>query len=135
MEKWIKIEELDNLYSVSNKGRVKSNRTDKILKPKTDKDGYQILVVNPTKNRVRNMAIHRLVLMKFNPINNPENYHVHHKDFDTSNNNINNLEWLSPKDNLSIKLKYISSFIVYKKLLYKLGNQPLKKKLEELLLP
>ena len=49
-------------------------------------------------NTYRKFLIHRLVACAFipNPDNLPE---INHINADTSNNNINNLEWISSKDN------------------------------------
>lgn len=53
---------------------------------------------------VNNIKVHRLVAMAFLP--NPNNLPVvNHKDFNRSNNNIENLEWCSHYDNIHHALK------------------------------
>ena len=104
-EVWKDIEGYVGLYQVSNLGRVKGLerydsrghlRTERVLKPTNDWDGY--LRVNLYKNRVQvNKTIHRLVAEAFIP--NPENKPtVNHIDENKTNNNVNNLEWATMKE-------------------------------------
>ena len=102
-EIWKDIENYYGLYQVSNMGNVKSlnyNRTgeERIRKPNVGSNGY--LQVELCKNgKYRMLLIHRLVLMAFNPINNMDKFDVNHKDENKKNNNLNNLEWCTPKYN------------------------------------
>lgn len=104
-EIWKDIKDYEGLYQVSNLGRVKSlgnkKRKEKILKPCKVKSGY--LRVQLSKRKmfyVRKMFfVHRLVAESFisNPYNLPQ---VNHLDLNKENNNISNLEWVSPKKNI-----------------------------------
>jgi len=94
-EIWKTITNFEN-YSVSNLGQIKNNISGKILKNNI-KDGYSgiSLVNNEIKKYYK---IHRLVALAFIP--NPENKSdVNHKDKNKLNNNINNLEWMTRKEN------------------------------------
>lgn len=104
IEIWKDIEGYEGLYQVSNFGNVKSlnyNRTgkEKILKSKKDKDGY--LQFSLCKNgKVKHFKTHRLVALAFIP--NLENLpQVNHKDENKENNHVDNLEWVSPKENIN----------------------------------
>lgn len=96
-EIWKPIPEYENLYEVSNFGRVKSMfRYRKMLKP-SPTNGY--LTVELWKNKQRHrIGIHRLVAMCFceNPENKP---FVNHIDETRTNNNANNLEWVTHVEN------------------------------------
>ena len=99
-EVWKEIKGYENIYFVSNKGRIKSFQKGKCnyLKPKPSKTGY--LIANLTKNGKRKwFYIHRLVLSAFCPIDNAENMQVNHKDENKTNNSLLNLEWVTPKEN------------------------------------
>ena len=96
-EIWKDIKEYEGLYQVSNIGNVKSlnyhrTKEEKIRKPKVDRDGYLTLML--CKNgKCKNLKVHRLVLMTFNPIDNMDKFDVNHKDEDKQNNCLSNLEW------------------------------------------
>ena len=95
------IENYEGLYQVSNLGNIKSLHCNKerIMKPTIRSNNYQYYFVGLLKNGKRKyFAVHRLVAMAFIP--NPNNYEqVDHLDGNKLNNNVDNLEWVSPKEN------------------------------------
>ena len=95
-ETWREIKDFPN-YEVSNLGNVRNKKTGKVLKPR-QKNGY--LVVDLLLDDViKNLRVHRLVAKAFIP--NPDNLpQVNHKDFNKSNNDVSNLEWISRADNI-----------------------------------
>lgn len=108
-EAWkpVPVSNFENLYEVSNFGRVKSNGTYNtckrgILTPMIDASGYEH--VRLYNNGIsKDFSIHRLVALAFIP--NPNNYkYVNHKDENTRNNKVNNLEWCTNSYNLSYSI-------------------------------
>lgn len=106
-EIWINIKRYENIYQVSNLGRVR--RLNKwfgnryiddihILKQSINKYGY--CKVTLQKNGKKKMfSVHRLVAETF--ISNPSNLpQVNHKDGNKLNNNIWNLEWCTSHQNI-----------------------------------
>lgn len=91
IEVFKEVEGYEGLYSISNIGRLRNDKTNRLLKPWIDKDGY--LIYDLSKNKVRkHYKAHRLVAQAF--ILNPNNYpQVNHKDEDKTNNKVSNLEW------------------------------------------
>lgn len=84
---------IDERYSVSNLGRIKSLYAGKerILKPFVDAKGYLKVDIRSPKKR-KSYFVHRLVAMAFIP--NPNGYNeINHKDEDKTNNAVTNLEW------------------------------------------
>lgn len=85
-------------YKISNKGRVFGMGSGKVLKVRLDCDGYEIITCGDASFRT-GLRIHRLVATHF--VNNPNNLsEVNHIDFDRTNNNFTNLEWISHLDNV-----------------------------------
>ncbi len=94
-ENWKDIKNYENLYKISNFGRIK--RENKILHPSLN--GAKYYVIQLSKNgKVKMFFIHRLVADAFlpNPFNLPC---VNHKDENTTNNSVENLEWCTYKYN------------------------------------
>ena len=97
-EEWKKIEDFPN-YSVSNLGRVRNDRTGKILKPGKNRCGYRQVILSQGHCKSRVFSVHRLVADAFilNPENKPE---LNHIDGDPSNNQVDNLEWCNRSENI-----------------------------------
>ena len=102
-EIWKSIEGFEGLYEISNIGRVKSIGTYNtckrgIMNPMIDPDGYpHVRLYN--NGTSKDIAIHRLVAIAFIP--NPNKYrYVNHKDENTQNNKVSNLEWCTNSYNL-----------------------------------
>ena len=91
-ENWKVIEEHPS-YSVSNIGRVKNNKTNRVLKQEIRKNGYHCVKLDK-----KNCLTHRLVAKAFIP--NPNNLPcVNHKDENPENNMMENLEWCTTQYN------------------------------------
>lgn len=85
-------------YLISNRGRVYSLRWKRLLKQSPDKDGYlRVGIVINGKNKT--IKVHRLMLMTFMPIPNPDDFEGNHKNGIKNCNELWNLEWMKPIEN------------------------------------
>jgi hypothetical protein len=121
-EIWKYIEGFQDLYQISNFGRVKSlsrerfngkgyfYSKEKILKI-GNSSGYCVICIRINK-KFNNFYIHRLVAQYF--IDNPKNKReVNHIDFIKFNNNVENLEWVSSLENRSHSKNFKTSTSIY----------------------
>ena len=114
MEIWenIKINEFEGLYQVSNLGNIKSmprpsNRfgrvimlREKQLNPSICKGtGYKNFTMLALNKKRKQITVHRCVALAFCKGRTNERNTVNHIDGNRINNNIDNLEWCTPKEN------------------------------------
>ena len=102
-EVWKTLQSPYEEYQVSTIGRVRSfkaNKQGNIMNIQ-ERRGYQYVVLfNSISKKSVSISVHRLVAQAFIP--NPMNLSdVNHKDRNKSNNNLDNLEWVSHKDNIN----------------------------------
>jgi hypothetical protein len=99
------ITNFENLYAVTEDGRIYSYKRKIFLKSGYDKGGYLRVCLYPDlgygkKGKRKIVSIHRLVAMTFLS-NYTEDLEVNHKDGNKTNNCIENLEMVTPKENVS----------------------------------
>ncbi|WP_176167265.1 NUMOD4 domain-containing protein [Mesobacillus jeotgali] len=114
-EIWKPIKNYEGIYEVSNLGKVKRLRRDvirrdgyvnkvleKLLSP-VIAEGYLIISLYKN-NKGKKFYVHKLVAEAFIP--NPDNKSfVNHIDRDRSNSNVQNLEWVTQRENIQHSVK------------------------------
>lgn len=94
IEDWKQIEEYDR-YFISNKGRVYSQIRKRLLKPFKNTKGYTRVRLGNNSGR-RDCIIHILVAKYFIG---KSNLQINHKDSNKENNCVENLEYVTCRDN------------------------------------
>ena len=123
-EVWKDIKGYEGLYQISNFGNVKSlcrivkrgtnykPVCERLLKSSLNK-GYAYVILSKS-GKTKTAWVHRLVAETFIP--NPNNLPcINHKDENSSNNNVNNLEWCSYSYNNSYNDVRVRSAITKRK--------------------
>lgn len=103
-EEWKKIEGFPN-YSVSNLGRVRNDKKNRIMEYSYNAKKYYRVALSKNNKRYARL-VHRLVAEAFipNPDNKPQ---VNHIDGNKVNNCVNNLEWATNQENQDHYWKYL----------------------------
>ncbi len=101
-------------YSIDEKGIVINDLTSKIKTPTLNLTGKGYLYVDLWESGEKyRKYIHRLVAEAFIP--NPENKpYINHIDGNPRNNNVNNLEWCTPLENVEHASKVLGVMKAYK---------------------
>jgi len=119
MEKWADIKGYEGLYQVSTKGKIRSLRfinnvvnKERIKELKLYKSKQnRVYVTFKKKGNRKTSLVHRLVAMAFIP-NNCNKPEVNHIDGNPSNNNVENLEWVTKQENC--KHAYVNNLFTLK---------------------
>ena len=84
-------------YDITKEGQVINRQTGRILKPQPNGKGYLRFAAH-TENGKKLFFVHREVARRYvpNPDNKPQ---VNHIDGNKTNNNADNLEWVTNKEN------------------------------------
>ena len=94
----------EGLYAITSCGKVWSYRAQKFMSPRVHAGGY-LSVHLSINGKEKCFLIHRLVAEAYIP--NPDNLpQIDHIDGDKTHNWINNLQWITNKDNAKKKGKY-----------------------------
>lgn len=93
-----KIININNNYEVSNYGNVRNRKSKKIMKPAISNKGYYLVALS-RNGKQHTYTIHKLVMVNFCrlPLNGEV---INHKDHNKLNNKLDNLEYVTQKENV-----------------------------------
>ena len=88
-------------YYATDDGRIWSEKTQKFISPQEDKNGYLKVALSCLDNNGRHrFSVHRLILENFSPVEDMEKLQVNHINGDKKDNSLQNLEWVTCKENI-----------------------------------
>lgn len=87
------------IYSISNYGNIVNKFTGLLLSQTLTKDGYLRIGLQCIDGTCREFLVHRLVMMTFHPIDNPDSMEVNHIYGIKTDNHDLNLEWVTTMEN------------------------------------
>jgi len=94
-EKWAPCQ-ICTKYEVSTHGHIRNVKTGTILKPFRQNRGYCQINLLDAGGKIHKPTVHRLVALAFLG---PSDLEVNHKDLDKGNNRLDNLEYVTRKQN------------------------------------
>lgn len=107
---WKDIEGYEGYYQVSDEGQVRRIKKDGTYRMLKNKEGSKYYTVDLCKKGTRKGAnVHRLVAETF--LGKPEGrMEVNHKDGNKKNNRLENLEWVTPRQNFEHAINELKHF-------------------------
>lgn len=94
----------DDLYYVYDDGRVYDVCKNKFVNQFIDSCGYKVMYLGHSNSNRKKVYVHRIIAECFVENNSGidiEKLTVNHKDFNKTNNNYTNLEWMTREENAS----------------------------------
>ena len=116
-EIWKPVIGYEGIYEVSSFGRVRSldrvvtrgngrkyNHVGKVLGERLNSSGYPIVSIRDLNKKPKTFTVHRLVMESF-VCKRPNGMEINHKDGNIKNNHLQNLEYLTPQQNIEHAFK------------------------------
>lgn len=123
----------DSYYEVHPSGLIRIAHNKKLVGAKTT-DGY-INITNSTVTPVKYYRANRMVLETFNPIENSENYVADHINGIRTDNRLENLRWLTQRQNVKLRDEnFVKLNESYQQLIEKYGYEKLNIIFQQLLI-
>ena len=100
-EIWKDIPGYDGLYSINTRGDVLSLRSGMLRKNTRSGKGYRKISLSGHDHIKKQYLVHRLVADVFLTKPSEHTIEVNHKNLDKTDNRVENLEWVTPAENMS----------------------------------
>lgn len=101
MEEWRKIPGYGNRYSASSEGRIRNDKTGRIMKTQLNGNGQEFLTLSCFGKRYQ-CRVSRLVLRAFYGEPESDEFEAAHLDGNYLNNRLDNLQWMTRRDSINL---------------------------------
>lgn len=96
---WKPIPKFDK-YEINELGYIRNKQSGKFLTPRQNADGYLVFHLQTNDNQSTTKGMHRLLMETFCPIEGMETLTVNHINHVKDDNRLENLEWLTNRENV-----------------------------------
>ncbi|MBW8381598.1 MAG: NUMOD4 motif-containing HNH endonuclease [Youngiibacter sp.] len=98
---WKEIPGYEGLYLISSRGEILSLRSGKFRKCTRSGNGYRKISLSSHDHKKRQFLVHRLVAETFIGKSSDLRKQINHKNLDKTDNRLENLEWVTPQENMN----------------------------------
>lgn len=98
--------DIKDCYFINDSGEIRNINTGNYIKKKIERDGYVRVSLMKKSGGTTYVQLHRILMMAFKPVENMQYLQVNHKDGNKQNNNFDNLEWVTPQENIKHSINH-----------------------------
>lgn len=97
--------DIKDCYIIDDMGKIRNINTGNYIKINKNHNGYMRVSLMKKGGGTTSIQYHRLLMMLFKPTENMEKLQINHIDGNKENNALNNLQWVTPQENIHHAIK------------------------------
>ena len=97
--------DIKDCYVIDDMGKIRNINTGNYIKINKNHNGYMRVSLMKKGGGTTSIQYHRLLMMLFKPTENMEKLQINHIDGNKENNALNNLQWVTPQENIHHAIK------------------------------
>lgn len=97
--------DIKDCYIIDDMGKIRNINTGNYIKINKNHNGYMRVSLMKKGGGTTSIQYHRLLMMLFKPTENMEKLQINHIDGNKENNTLNNLQWVTPQENIHHAIK------------------------------
>ena len=97
--------DIKDCYVIDDTGKIRNINTGNYIKTNKNHNGYIRVSLMKKGGGTTSIQYHRLLMMLFKPTENMEKLQINHIDGNKENNALNNLQWVTPQENIHHAIK------------------------------
>ena len=97
--------DIKDCYIIDDMGKIRNINTGNYIKINKNHNGYMRVSLMKKGGGTTSIQYHRLLMMLFKPTENMEKLQINHIDGNKENNALDNLQWVTPQENIHHAIK------------------------------
>ncbi len=97
--------DIKDCYAIDDMGKIRNINTGNYIKISKNHNGYMRVSLMKKGGGTTSIQYHRLLMMLFKPTENMEKLQINHIDGNKENNALDNLQWVTPQENIHHAIK------------------------------